>query len=120
MRGVGLGLWDGSVKSCHLRDRSCRLRCSLLLNARLQNWHLYFLSGASEAFREAGVDEAEVVGRASTLAPGMLIDVSRCSCLEGRSCHKEYLVIVDGDGGKRDKKMTTALGSLLDSPQNDS
>lgn len=29
-----------------LRERSCRLRCSLLLKARLQNWHLYFFSGA--------------------------------------------------------------------------
>jgi len=28
------------------RDRSWRLRCSLLLKARLQNWHLYFFSGA--------------------------------------------------------------------------
>ena len=31
---------------CHLRERSCLLRCSLLLKARLQNWHLYFFSGA--------------------------------------------------------------------------
>ena len=30
----------------NLRDRSCLLRCSLLLKARLQNWHLYFFSGA--------------------------------------------------------------------------
>ena len=30
----------------HLRERSCLLRCSLLLKARLQNWHLYFFSGA--------------------------------------------------------------------------
>lgn len=35
MRGIG-----------GLRERSCRLRCSLLLKARLQNWHLYFFSGA--------------------------------------------------------------------------
>ena len=28
-----------------LRERSWRLRCSLLLKARLQNWHLYFFSG---------------------------------------------------------------------------
>jgi hypothetical protein len=55
----------------NVRDLSWRLRCSLLLNARLQNWHLYFLSGASEAFREAGVDDAEA-GRATTLAPGIL------------------------------------------------
>lgn len=55
----------------HIRDRSWRLRCSLLLNARLQNWHLYFLSGASEAFREAGVDAADD-GMTATLAPGIL------------------------------------------------
>lgn len=29
-----------------LRERSCLLRCSLRLKARLQNWHLYFFSGA--------------------------------------------------------------------------
>jgi len=51
-------------------ERSCRLRCSLLLKALLQNWHLYFLSGAREAFREAGVDVADV-GMTATLAPGM-------------------------------------------------
>lgn len=44
----------------HLRDRSCLLRCSLLLKALLQNWHLYFLSGSRQAFREASVAEVEV------------------------------------------------------------
>lgn len=29
----------------HLRDLSCLDLCSLLLNARLQNWHLYFFCG---------------------------------------------------------------------------
>jgi hypothetical protein len=33
-----------------LRDRSCRLRCSLRLKARLQYWHLYFFSGAAATF----------------------------------------------------------------------
>jgi hypothetical protein len=33
-----------------LRDLSCRLLCSLLLKALLQNWHLYFFSGASAVF----------------------------------------------------------------------
>lgn len=59
----------GGVKN--VRDLSCLLRCSLLLKARLQNWHLYFRSGTREAFREAGVEEAEV-GRTATLAPGIL------------------------------------------------
>lgn len=31
-------------------DLSCLLRCSLLLKALLQNWHLYFFSGASDDF----------------------------------------------------------------------
>ena len=42
-----------------LRERSCLLRCSLLLNARLQNWHLYFFSGADVDLRAAdGGDES--------------------------------------------------------------
>jgi hypothetical protein len=46
----------------NLRDRSCRLRCSLRLKARLQYWHLYFFSGADAAFRGVVVeDEASVV-----------------------------------------------------------
>jgi hypothetical protein len=49
----------------NVRDRSCRLRCSLLLNALLQNWHLYFFSGARDDFRVlAGAAE----GTAETLA----------------------------------------------------
>lgn len=59
----------------HIRDRSCLLRCSLLLKARWQNWHLYFRSGTREGFREAGVDAASgaaVGGRTATLAPGIL------------------------------------------------
>ncbi len=59
------------MKEINLRDRSCLLLCSLLLKARLQNWHLYFLSGASEVFRVAGVDAAED-GMTATLAPGIL------------------------------------------------
>lgn len=61
-------------------ERSWRLRCSLLLKALAQNWHLYFLSGcvAPDAFR--GVDAAgagvvvagAVVGATATLAPGIL------------------------------------------------
>lgn len=53
-RGNG-GVWvkphvATTKKIFYLRDRSCRLRCSLLLNARLQYWHLYFFSGAEGAF----------------------------------------------------------------------
>ena len=54
-----------------VRDRSWRLRCSLLLKALLQNWHLYLRSGANEAFREEAV-EAAGGGRTATLAPGIL------------------------------------------------
>ena len=59
----------------YVRDRSCLLRCSLLLKARLQNWHLYFLSGTSEAFREVGVDAADD-GMTATLAPGILLIIA--------------------------------------------
>ena len=51
-----------------LRDLSCLLRCSLLLKALLQNWHLYFFSGASDDFRIV-VDA--VVGRTVMLATGI-------------------------------------------------
>ena len=37
-------------------ERSWRLRCSLLLNARAQNWHLYFFSGAEPGAFFAPVD----------------------------------------------------------------
>ena len=40
----------GGKETGYSRDRSCRLRCSLLLKARLQNWHLYFFSGADVFF----------------------------------------------------------------------
>lgn len=54
-------------------DRSCLLRCSLLLNALLQNWHLYFRSGCATAdFREAGAGVGAAVGRTATFAPGIL------------------------------------------------
>lgn len=36
----------GDSEGHDLRERSCLLRCSLRLKARLQNWHLYFFSGA--------------------------------------------------------------------------
>ena len=39
-----------SNQQINLRDLSCLLRCSLLLNARLQNWHLYFFSGVAVDF----------------------------------------------------------------------
>jgi hypothetical protein len=39
------------VMNQDLRDLSCLLRCSLLLNALLQNWHLYLRSGAMVGFR---------------------------------------------------------------------
>jgi hypothetical protein len=56
------GLDKIKIKSTNLRDRSCRLLCSLRLKARLQYWHLYFFSGAAAAFRGVDVeDEASVV-----------------------------------------------------------
>ena len=70
----------------HLRERSWRLRCSLLLKARLQNWHLYFLSGAAAGFRAAGVAAAAgaggaAVGITATLAPGMFVGCYCCCCV---------------------------------------
>ena len=44
-----------------LRERSWRLRCSLLLKARLQNWHLYFFSGAP-VLRTAGEELDAIAG----------------------------------------------------------
>lgn len=81
VRGIGVEREWGHNKRirANIRERSCLLRCSLLLNALLQNWHLYFRSGcAAEAFRGTGVDEAEV-GRTATLAPGIL----NCGCRVG-------------------------------------
>jgi hypothetical protein len=90
------------VSGRYSRDRSCLLRCSLLLKARLQNWHLYFLSGASEAFLEAGAD---VVGdgMTATLAPGILAD-SRARCLYLGGVTRPILrcFLVDGDGSNAD------------------
>jgi len=59
----------------NLRDLSCLLRCSLLLKALLQNWHLYFFSGASDDFLI--VDDDAVVGSTVVmLATGILAFVS--------------------------------------------
>ena len=55
----------------NLRDLSCLLRCSLLLNARLQKEHLYFFSGASDDLR-FGVDPAADDGVAVAAAAGMV------------------------------------------------
>jgi hypothetical protein len=53
----------------HLRLLSWRLRCSLRLKALLQNWHLYFFSGANDDFRM--LDDDAVGGRTDML-PGIL------------------------------------------------
>ena len=88
MEGLGAG---GDV-----RDRSCLLRCSLRLKARLQNWHLYFLSGASEVFREAGGGDAGV-GIAATFAPGILGDVVAVALVESDSTLLELRAPDDAD-----------------------
>jgi hypothetical protein len=101
----------------HVRDRSCRLRCSLLLKARLQNWHLYFLSGASDPFRGAGVDEADV-GRTATFAPGIFgmfvaFERSRSDGDTMGGCRE--ISGFDGDGGDDNHSKVRCR-----SPQNDS
>lgn len=68
-----------------IRDRSCLLLCSLLLKALLQNWHLYFFSGAREVFREAEAgDSAAGAGTAATLAPGIVEDGLSRGCVSGQ------------------------------------
>lgn len=66
-----------------LRDRSCRLRCSLRLKARLQNWHLYFFSGAEVFFAGELLVAAGTVGAMST------------ECAE--RCRRSSSQYVDGD-----------------------
>ena len=67
----------------NLRDLSWRERCSLRLNARLQNWHLYFLSGTVTDVVFRGVDEADAGGgTAATLAPGILLLWYDCISLQ--------------------------------------
>ncbi len=61
----------------NIRDLSCRLRCSLLLKARLQNWHLYFFSGARVDFLMVFADAA--AGRTVMLAPGIVSGVDACA-----------------------------------------
>ena len=64
----------------NLRDLSCLLRCSLLLKALLQNWHLYFFSGAKADDADDDFLIAAVVGM--TLATGMFYDVCvGCVCV---------------------------------------
>lgn len=83
-RGAELG-WGLDI-----RDRSCLLLCSLLLNARLQNWHLYFFSGAREVFREAeDGDSAAGAGTAATLAPGIVEDGLSRGYVSGQDLRSE-------------------------------
>ena len=94
------------MKKISLRDRSCLLLCSLLLKARLQNWHLYFLSGASEVFRVAGVDAAED-GMTATLAPGILdLIVAGCTSSGGPVGLQGGLAGDDNDNGTRKRCWT--------------
>lgn len=62
------------------RDLSCLLLCSLLLKARLQNWHLYFFSAPMEVFRIGEVEPAE---RTAAEAGGMLYKLSSSGEGEG-------------------------------------
>ena len=87
---------DDDVGKSNIRDRSCLLLCSLLLKARLQNWHLYFLSGASEAFRVAGFDAAED-GMTATLAPGILWTVVAFARRAGENRTAAMWIGGDGD-----------------------
>ena len=55
----------------YLRDRSCLLLCSLLLKALLQNWHLYFFSGAPAALFAGAGETEESSGMSARVAAGM-------------------------------------------------
>lgn len=103
----------------YVRDRSCRLLCSLRLKAREQYWHLYFLSGARRVFREAGVEDAAAGAgacAAETFAPGILwtwCDVfcrvavvvvqqlGRLQAGKTNSSNQRLGVLVDSDGWQR-------------------
>jgi hypothetical protein len=80
----------------YLRDRSCLLRCSLRLKARLQNWHLYFFSGALPVLRAAG--EAVVAGIVAVAAAGIRRERG---CCEGprTECRSAGVVSRDLVGG---------------------
>lgn len=59
----------------YVRDLSCRLRCSLLEKALLQNWHLYFFSGAPpEALRV--VEGDAVAGATRVMAAAAVAGIS--------------------------------------------
>ena len=60
------------AEGTNLRDLSCLLRCSLLLNARLQNWHLYFFSGVFAGFF-AGGDPGPEAAVAEAVFAGIVI-----------------------------------------------
>ena len=93
-QGLNLPLLQKEQKGTlkNLRDLSCLLLCSLRLNARAQNWHLYFLSGVDVAFLGDCCGAAEE--EAALAAAGMLgaCDPSRfAACSEssreaGKTC----------------------------------
>jgi hypothetical protein len=75
----GRGNRSEGIAENNLRDLSCLLRCSLRLKALLQNWHLYFFSGASDDFLIEEDDAA--VGRTFMLATGISSSLSSaCPC----------------------------------------
>ena len=77
----------------NLRERSWRLRCSLRLKARLQNWHLYFFSGAPVLRAVAG-DELEAMAGGSRVCDCRSVRPMRGGGSDGgRAC-----VLERGDG----------------------
>lgn len=74
-RGEGRMIHQPQGMECgNIRDLSCLLRCSLLLKARLQNWHLYFFSGAiddDDDFLMAVADAAVGVMTATGIVAGV-------------------------------------------------
>jgi hypothetical protein len=80
-----------------LRDLSCRERCSDLLNARLQNWHLYrfsfSLSGAAPGARRA-------VGDVFWIAPATAAIVASLTISPAGNAEAAMprVLVVDGRG----------------------
>ena len=66
----------GKKNGNNLRDLSCLLRCSLRLNARLQNWHLYFFSGTPAIFFAGGGAAGEEAGVLAVAAAGAELDAA--------------------------------------------
>lgn len=94
---------NGTKEASDLRERSWRLRCSLRLKARLQNWHLYFFSGALVLRTVAGdAFDAISAGRRYSVGVGVVGAVSgrETACIP-RNVHARMVVVEASNEGGR-------------------